>query len=246
MPDAVIIEQLHKHYRLGSETIEALRGVDLAIGKGEFVAIMGASGSGKTTLLHLAGGLDLPDGGRVVIDDRDITAMRDNERTCFRRRHMGIVFQAFNLLPNLTARENVMLPMLVDGKSERDIAPKADDLIRRVRLDHRAGHRPAAMSGGEQQRVAIARALINEPILILADEPTGNLDPKSSEQIWRLLQELARDTQTTILMVTHEAAAASFAERTHVLSDGQFIGVIESNGTGDAALVATRYAELAV
>lgn len=246
MPDAVAIEQLRKNYRLGAESIAALRGVDLTIGKGDFVAIMGASGSGKTTLLHLIGGLDLPDGGRVVISDRDITAMRDNERTLFRRRHMGIVFQSFNLLPNLTARENVMLPMLVDGRSEHDIRQRADELIARVRLDHRSHHRPAAMSGGEQQRVAVARALINKPILILADEPTGNLDPKSSEEIWRLLQELSRDTQTTTLMVTHEAAAAAYADRTHVLSDGQFIGVIESNGTGDAALVATRYAELAV
>ncbi|HVP09840.1 MAG TPA: ABC transporter ATP-binding protein [Phycisphaerae bacterium] len=244
MPSIVAIEDLIKRYHLGEEVITALYGVSLQVERGQFVAIMGASGSGKTTLLHLTGGLDLPDSGRVLLDGNSLTEMSDQQRTLFRRRHLGIVFQSFNLLPTLTARENVMLPLLVDGRPAAEIARRADELIATVRLDQRARHRPAALSGGEQQRVAIARALINNPVLILADEPTGNLDPASSLEIWRLLRDLADRTKTTILMVTHEAAAAAYADRVHVLQEGRFVGVIETNGSGDAALVATRYAEL--
>jgi putative ABC transport system ATP-binding protein len=245
MPTAVDIENLHKSYRLGDTVIPALGGVTLQVPRGEFTAIMGASGSGKTTLLHLTGGLDLPDQGSILLEGHSVTEMSDQARTLFRRRNLGIVFQSFNLLPTLTARENVMLPLLVDGRPSGEIGPRADELITRVHLEHRARHRPAAMSGGEQQRVAIARALINQPILILADEPTGNLDPTSSLEVWRLLRDLADQVHTTILMVTHEPAAAAYADRVHVLQAGQFIGVIETGGSGDAALVATRYAELA-
>ncbi len=245
MSDVVTIESLWKQYHLGSEVIEALRGVDLAVERGTFAAIMGASGSGKTTLLHLAGGLDLPDRGRITVADHAMDAMSDRERTLFRRRKLGIVFQSFNLLPTLTALENVMLPLLVEGQAAPKARRRATELIAQVRLDHRMRHRPAAMSGGEQQRVAIARALINDPVLILADEPTGNLDPTSSQEIWQLLRNLSRQTGTTILMVTHEAAAAAHADRVHVLREGRFTGTINSNGSGDATLVATRYAELA-
>jgi putative ABC transport system ATP-binding protein len=243
--DVVVIESLHKRYRLGDEVIRALQGVSLTVERGRFVAIMGASGSGKTTLLHLTGGLDLPDSGRVCLDGCDITAMSDRRRTLFRRRRLGIVFQAFNLMPNLTALENVMLPLLVDGRPTTEVRRRADELIALVHLDHRVSHRPAALSGGEQQRVAIARALMNEPILVLADEPTGNLDPTASLEIWNLLRGLARDTQATILMVTHEATAAAHADRVHVLKEGAFSGVIDTSGTPDAALVAARYAKLA-
>ena len=245
MTHVVVVRELEKVFRLGDEVIPALRGVSLDVEGGRFVAIMGASGSGKTTLLNLLGGLDLPDRGRIVIAGQDLTAMADTPRTLFRRRHMGIVFQAYNLIPNLTARENVMLPLLVDGRPEREIAERADKLIEMVHLEHRIRHRPAALSGGEQQRVAIARCLMNEPELILADEPTGNLDPTSSLEIWGLLQNLSRDTSTTVVMVTHEAAAAAHADCVHVLKQGQFTGTIETEGCGDASLVAARYAELA-
>ncbi len=245
MPNVVVIEGLSKTYRLGEETITALGALDLAVERGRFVAIMGASGSGKTTLLHMIGGLDLPDAGRILLDGRNVIEMSDRQRTLFRRRNLGIVFQSFNLMPTLTARENVMLPLLVDGLAAGEAAKRADELIARVHLEARARHRPAAMSGGEQQRVAIARALINNPILILADEPTGNLDPTSSLEIWKLLRDLSDQMGTTILMVTHEAGAAAYADRVHVLQTGGFIGVIETGGCGDAALVDARYAELA-
>ncbi len=246
MTDVVVsVRAVEKRYHLGEEVIPALRGVSLDVDRGRFIAIMGASGSGKTTLLNLLGGLDLPDSGRILISDADITTMADTPRTLFRRRHMGIVFQAFNLLGNLTARENVMLPLLVDGRPQHEIAERADRLIEMVHLEHRTRHRPAALSGGEQQRVAIARALMNEPELILADEPTGNLDPTSSAEIWRLLRTLSRETSTTVVMVTHEALAAAHADRVHVIRNGQFTGTIDPEGSGDAALVAARYTELA-
>ncbi len=245
MPTATIIEDLHKRYHLGDETIHALNGVSLRVEPGQFVAIMGASGSGKTTLMHLIGGLDRPDSGRVIIDGNEMSSLSDEQRTLFRRRRLGIVFQAFNLLPTLTALENVMLPLLVDGKPHDEAKRRADELVARVRLQHRVRHRPALLSGGEQQRVAIARALMNNPALILADEPTGNLDPTSSLQIWRLLRELTQNAGATVLMVTHEATAAAHADLVYVLKEGRFTGTIESKGSADASLVATRYAELA-
>ena len=245
MSDVVAAENLSKSYHLGEETIRALDGVSLRIETGRFEAIMGASGSGKTTLLHLIGGLDTPDTGTVRVAGEDISAMSDRERTLFRRRRMGVVFQAYNLLPSLSARENIMLPLLIDGQSDAAIRPRADELIERVRLSHRVNHRPSAMSGGEQQRVAIARALINRPELVLADEPTGNLDPKSSNEVRALLRELTRLFKTSVVMVTHEASAAADADRIHVLKDGRLTGTIESDGSGDAAGVAADYAKLA-
>jgi putative ABC transport system ATP-binding protein len=245
MADLVVIQDVVKNYRLGDETICALGGVSLDVSRGAFAAIMGASGSGKTTLLHLVGGLDLPDGGRVLIGGENIVEMSDSCRTVFRRRRMGIVFQSFNLLPTLTALENVMLPLLVDGRRTGQVRSAAEAMLARVHLEHRMKHRPSAMSGGEQQRVAIARALMNQPDLILADEPTGNLDPTSSEEVWRLLRTLSRESGVTVLMVTHEPAAAAFADVVHVLKAGQFTGTINPGGSGDATLVATRYAQLA-
>lgn len=245
MTDIVTIEDATKRYHLGDEIVEALRGVSLRVPRGRFAAIMGASGSGKTTLLHLIGGLDLPDRGRIVVAGRDLTRLSDRERTLFRRRELGIVFQAFNLLPSLTALENVMLPLLVDGRPVRDIRKRADEVLRLVHLEHRLKHRPSALSGGEQQRVAIARSLMNKPVLILADEPTGNLDPRAALEIWTLLARLAREMSTTIVMVTHEAAAAAHADCVHVLREGLFTGEFEIGGCGDAALVADRYAKLA-
>jgi len=241
----VTVENLHKQYHLGDEVIAALRGVSLKVGLGEFLAIMGPSGSGKTTLMHLIGGLDLPDRGTIMVRDKAINDLTDTQRTLFRRRHLGVVFQAFNLIPTLTALENVMLPLLVDGQTAAAAKHRAEELLKMVHLDHRMKHRPAVMSGGEQQRVAVARALMNKPALILADEPTGNLDPTSSHQIWSLLRDLSRDTKTTVLMVTHEAMAAAYADCVHFLIEGRFTGTAEPKGSGDAALVANRYAELA-
>jgi len=244
-PTVIEINGLHKRFQLADETIHALAGIDLQVARGTFIAIMGASGSGKTTLMHLIGGLDLPDEGTIRIDGREVNKLSDSERTLFRRRRMGIIFQSFNLLPSLTALENVMLPLLVDGRDASEAERRARELLTQVHLGHRLRHRPALMSGGEQQRVAIARALMVEPVLILADEPTGNLDPTSSVEIWKLLSRLARERQTTVLMVTHESAAAAAADVVHFIKGGRFTGAAEPKGSGDAALVAARYAQLA-
>lgn len=245
VPAVLQIENVSKTFYLGDQVIRALGGVTLSVGRGQLVAIMGASGSGKSTLLHLTGGLDLPDGGRILVEGQDITTMGDRQRTVFRRRRMGIIFQAYNLLPTLTAAENIAVPLLVDGVPISEIDPRVAEMARLVHLENRVHHRPQAMSGGEQQRVAIARALLNDPALILADEPTGNLDSINAVEIWRLLVRLAHELGKTVLMVTHEAAAASYADRTYVLKDGLIVGTIEKVEPGDAALVAARYTELA-
>ena len=202
-------------------------------------------GSGKSTLLHLIGGLTPPSDGRILIEGRDISEMSDRARTIFRRRRIGVIFQEYNLLPTLTARENIALPRLVDGQSLKDARRRVDELLELVELGPRAEHRPDALSGGEQQRVAIARALLNDPAIILADEPTGNLDSKQSHAIWRLLRDIADEHRTTVLMVTHEARGAAMADNVIVLKDGSIIGVLEPKGSGDATLVATGYQELA-
>ena len=239
------IENLAKAYRVGRQRVQALDGVSLTLEPGRLAAIMGASGSGKSTLLHLAGGLDQPDVGRVCVDGKDITRMSDRRRTLFRRKRIGIIFQTFNLLPMLTGRENVAVPMLVDGAPAKQLHARVDELIRLVHLEQRAHHRPQAMSGGEQQRVAIARALLNDPALILADEPTGNLDSGNARQIWQLLRELTHTLGKSVLMVTHEPTAASYADEVYVLKDGRIIGTITPLEPGNASLVATRYTELA-
>lgn len=239
------VDDLHKRYHLGEEVIDALAGVGLKADRGQFIAIMGASGSGKTTLLHLIGGLDLPDRGSVRVDGRLVNELTDSERTLFRRRRLGIIFQSFNLMPTLTALENVMLPMLVDGIAANLAEIRARDLLNQVRLGNRLRHRPALMSGGEQQRVAIARALMADPVLVLADEPTGNLDPTSSLEVWKLLRQLATERNTAVLMVTHESAAAAQADVVYFIKAGRFTGSAEPKGCADAALVAARYAELA-
>jgi putative ABC transport system ATP-binding protein len=239
------VENLHKRYTTGGAAVDALRGVCFTAGRGEFIAIMGASGSGKSTLLHLIGGLDLPTHGSVFIEDQDITHLSDRQRTLFRRRRIGVIFQAYNLLPTLSARENVALPFLLDGRSAAETDDAVEALIETVHLADRADHRPQAMSGGEQQRVAVARSLLNDPALLLADEPTGNLDSQHAQEIWALLRELSSVKDRTVLMVTHEAAAAAYADRVLVLKDGQLVGEICPQGVGDATLVATEYQKLA-
>lgn len=244
-PVVVTARRLKKVYESGGERVAALDGVDLDVAEGHFYAIMGSSGSGKSTLLYLVGGLTPPTEGTLVVAGQDLRQMSDRQRTLFRRRRLGIIFQDFNLLPTLTGRENVALPQLLEGKPLEACRARVDALLEAVHLSHRAAHRPDAMSGGEQQRVAIARALLNDPAIVLADEPTGNLDSKQSAEIWRLLQRFAREQRKTILMVTHEAAGAAYADTVVVLKDGQIVGSFNPQDENDAALVANRYQELA-
>jgi putative ABC transport system ATP-binding protein len=239
------VERLCKDYRMGDKIVHALRGVQLRVAKGQFVALMGASGSGKSTLLHLAAGLDTPSSGSVRIDGHDIGVMSDYRRTLFRRERIGVIFQSFNLLPTLSARDNVSLPLMVAGMRSRDASTAADRSLAIVDLAARATHRPDALSGGEQQRVAIARALINNPSIVIADEPTGNLDSQHGTDIWRLLRRLSTDEGRTIFAVTHEAMGASYADRVLVMKDGQLVGELEPDGEGNVAMVAAGYQKLA-
>jgi putative ABC transport system ATP-binding protein len=206
-------------YHQGTREVHALRDVSFSIGKGEFLSIMGPSGSGKSTLLNLIGGLDQPSRGEIYIDDRPLHGIPDDELTLIRRRHVGFIFQFFNLLPVLTAVENVSLPLLLDGAPFSRIREKAVVLLHQVGLGERTEHRPEQLSGGEMQRVAIARALISEPAVLLADEPTGNLDSRTSTEILSLLRSLNEKGQT-VVMVTHDPLAASFGTRIITLRDG--------------------------
>jgi len=215
------VRGLIKEYRRGEEGVRALDAVDLDIGLGEFVSIMGPSGSGKSTLLHLLGGLDSPSAGSVTIEGNDLAQMGDEGLTEFRRRRLGFVFQFFNLLPTLSAWENVALPLLLDGGRLRNLRGGAVALLERVGLGHRVDHRPGELSGGQLQRVAIARALMADPVLLLADEPTGNLDSESGAEVLQLLRDCTRDEQRTLVMVTHDAGAAAVGDRTVRLVDGR-------------------------
>jgi putative ABC transport system ATP-binding protein len=208
-----------KTYHQGAREVHALRDVSLSIKKGEFLSIMGPSGSGKSTLLNLIGGLDQPTSGEIFIDDRPLHGITDDELTLIRRRRIGFIFQFFNLLPILTAVENVGLPLLLEGIPFSRIKPKAISLLEQVGLGARTEHRPEQLSGGEMQRVAIARALITEPAVLLADEPTGNLDSHTSEEIFMLLSNLNEKGQT-IVMVTHDPKAAAYGSRIITLKDG--------------------------
>lgn len=232
-----------KTYQLGGRSVEALRGVSLSLEAPGFFAIMGQSGSGKSTLLHLLGALDRPTSGEIIVGQSPVHAMSEREATAFRRRKIGIVFQQFNLIPTLTARENVELPGLLSGEDRGALGRRSAELLERLGLSARADHRPEALSGGEQQRVAIARALLFAPELLLADEPTGNLDSASAEKLWTLLEEIAREQATTVVMVTHEPAAAAHCERVFVIRDGRVIGEMESEGL-DAGGLASRYQQL--
>ena len=234
---------VHKSYVMGAERVEALRGLSFEIPGPGFYAIMGQSGSGKSTLLHLLAALDAPDSGTLEVAGRRVDQMTEAAATEYRRTTVGVVFQSFNLIPTLTALENVELPAVLAGKDARDLRPRALDLLDKLGLGDRNSHRPDAMSGGEQQRVAIARSLLMGPPVLLADEPTGNLDSASAEKLWGVLEGVARDYQVTIVMVTHEPAAAAHCRSVFVLRDGQMTGQISTEGL-DAAGVATRYQQL--
>ncbi|MHC4163457.1 MAG: ABC transporter ATP-binding protein [Planctomycetota bacterium] len=238
MTTAVAVEGLEKSFGEGPTRVAALAGVDLAIPPGEFVAIMGPSGSGKSTLLHLMGGLDAPTRGRVTVEDADLAALDDDRLTVLRRRRIGFVFQAFNLVRVLTARENTALPLLIDGLAERRADERALAAMDRVQVAHRADHRPGELSGGEQQRVAIARALVTEPAVVLADEPTGNLDRRTGDHVLTLLRELCDAHGQTVVIVTHDPRDAARADRIVRLEDGKIVDEqrLRPNGGPDDVL----------
>jgi putative ABC transport system ATP-binding protein len=211
-------------YQLGKVGVNALRGVNLEVGEGEYVAIMGPSGCGKSTMLHIIGGMLRPTEGRVIIDGEDMTNMSDAARTEVRRRKIGFVFQKFNLFPTLTAEGNIRLAERIRSNGHRFDDPKRrSEILRLLKLDGRLNHKPIEMSGGEQQRVAIARALICNPSIILADEPTGNLDSENSEIVLRMLKQLNMDFGQTIVMITHNSEAAAVAQRIVYMRDGQIV-----------------------
>jgi len=213
-----------KEYRLGKVIVRALRGLDLRIDPGEIVAIMGPSGSGKSTLMHILGALDLPTGGAALIDGQDLKSLKERELVRLRGRRIGFVFQTFNLIQTMTAQRNVELPMIFQGIKRAERARRAAELLEKVGLAERRSHKPNELSGGERQRVAIARALANDPEIILADEPTGNLDSESGAQILGLLQRLSREDGKTVIIVTHDPDAAAIADRIIRLKDGAVIG----------------------
>ncbi len=212
---------LYKDYMLGTVSVEILKDINLSIAKGEFITIMGPSGSGKSTLLYLLGGLDKPTSGKIIINGKDISELSDQEQSIMRRRDVGFVFQFYNLVPNLTVEDNVMLPILLDGKKISDYRDKLDEILDIVELSDRKCHTPRELSGGQQQRVAIARALINEPDIILADEPTGNLDSKTSEEVMNLLQRINKEKRKTILQVSHSIETANYSDRIIKVKDGR-------------------------
>jgi putative ABC transport system ATP-binding protein len=236
----VAARDLTRRYGSGDTAVEALRGVSLSVEQGELTAVMGPSGSGKSTLMHLLAGLDRPTEGHVWIAGTDITALNDNQLTKLRRTHIGFVFQFFNLLPMLTAEENVLLPLQIAG-----VKPEPaffEDLLREVGLEDRRSHRPAELSGGQQQRVAIARALVSRPTVLFADEPTGNLDSKTSGEILELLRRSVETYGQTTVMVTHDANAAAIADRVLFLADGE---IVKTLGRASAAEVSTTLSEVA-
>lgn len=224
----VRLHQVIKDYVRGGSTVTALRGVDLHIPKGEFCALMGPSGCGKSTLLNLVAGLDVPTSGEIVLEGQSSRSFTDTDWTRVRRELIGMIFQSFHLIPGLTTEENVALPLLLNGGSREVVQRRVAESLTVVGMESRARHRPSELSGGEQQRVAIARALVHEPRLVLADEPTGNLDSQNGAEVIGLLKRLQQEYGQTILLVTHSHAAAQQADRIHVMRDGH----LEPGGAG--------------
>jgi putative ABC transport system ATP-binding protein len=231
----IVAKQIHKTFRTGKVEVHALRGVDLTVGEGEMVAIMGPSGCGKTTLLNCLSGLDEFDTGEVTIEGADLRQMGDRRRTTYRARRMGFVFQTYNLLPVISAVENVELPLLVSGVSPADARRRAHAVLDQVGLADRADHRPAELSGGQRQRVTIARALVNEPAIVWADEPTGNLDSKSAQDIVDLMRRLNRERGQTFVVVTHDAEIGAQCDRIVQMHDGRIVQLADGQGVGQTA-----------
>lgn len=223
-------KELTKIYGKGETAVVALDHVSLSIEPGEFVAVMGPSGCGKSTLLHLSGGLDRPTSGKVLLDSADISALSDDRLTAIRRQRIGFVFQFFNLIPILSAVENTSLPLVLDGVRQSEANQKAITWLERLGLDDRPAARPDQLSGGQQQRVAIARAMITEPALVLADEPTGNLDSRASDEIAALLRQVSSAWGRSVLMVTHDPRIAAYADRIIFLKDGRVVDETRMNG----------------
>lgn len=246
-PIRLAVSGLRKTYRAADDRgqpVQAIRGLDLTIDQPGFHAVMGPSGSGKTTLLHLLAGLDRADSGSIEVAGDRVDQLSERALTEYRRRRIGIVFQQFNLLPTLSALDNVMLPGTLDGQAGPALRDRGLALLEDLGLSGRAGHRPEALSGGEQQRVAIARALLFDPPILFADEPTGNLDSATSERLWEMLARIAGEREKLVLMVTHETSAATRCRTVFVLRDGTLAGAFDVDGL-DAGGVAVRAAELA-
>jgi putative ABC transport system ATP-binding protein len=233
-------ELLTKVYGKGETATTALDRVNLEIEAGEFVAVMGPSGCGKSTLLQLIGGLDRPTSGDVILDGQALSALNDDALTELRRRKIGFIFQFYNLIPVLTARENAALPMILDGVKPAEAHRRAEKWLVRVGLENRLDHRPTQLSGGQQQRVAIARALATDPALILADEPTGNLDSRAAEEIALLLHQIAGEWGRTIMMVTHDPRISAYADRIVFLKDGTIVDETRLAGNGHSATIPMR------
>ena len=244
MTTVVRATEITKEFRTGKVVVHALRGVSLEIEAGEMVAIVGPSGSGKSTLLGLLGGLDTPTSGRVEVDSLDITDMNESQLADVRSAKIGFVFQTFNLIPTLTALENVALPAQF-ARSRSKVKPtrRARELLTTVGLGDRLKHRPAELSGGEQQRVALARAMVNQPALILADEPTGNLDSATGEEVLRLLRRLCDESGQTVIVVTHDPRVAAYADRVAFLQDGRIVEEARLERGRDATMILARLAE---
>jgi len=236
--------QVSKTYQMGAITVHALRQVDFQVERGEFVAVMGPSGSGKSTLLYMLGGLDRPTGGEVVLDGHPLSRLNDDQVTLLRRRRVGFIFQFFNLVPTLTAEENVALPLLIDGQDLRKHRERVTRLLELVGLADRRDHKPDQLSGGQQQRVAIARALVMDPAILLADEPTGNLDSKAGTEILNLMRRSCDELGQTIVMVTHDPKAASYADRVVFLRDGRIVDQLHGEAARDTRLILRRFAAL--
>lgn len=237
------IENVVKRFRQGAETVHALAGVSLEVPAGQFLAVMGASGSGKSTLLHLMAGLTQADAGKVIVSGTDLTSLNDRALTLFRRRSIGLVFQSFNLIPTLTAEENIALPLMLERRDTKATGEKVNELVDSLGLATRRSHRPDAMSGGEQQRVAIGRALVTDPAVILADEPTGNLDSANSRGVCELLRDLSVIHGKTIVMVTHEPSVAAYASEVAVLRDGKLVERFATDESQGERGVAMKYQE---
>ena len=246
----ILCENLVKIYKVADLEVVALQGLDLAVESGELVAIVGASGSGKSTLQNILGGVDVPTAGRVEVDGRDLASLTEGERTLYRRRVVGFVWQqtSRNLLPYLTAAENVALPLTLDGVPGKERERRVGELLELVGLAHRAGHRPEALSGGEQQRVAVAIALANRPSILLADEPTGELDTQSSSDLFATLREVNRETGVTIVVLTHDPLVAEQVQRTILIRDGrtatETLRRLEVGSEGEELVVAEELAVL--